>query len=153
MATRKEQLFAARKRAAGSDIVPPTVAFKLNRKKGAFHPLSATDKMKCALRKVLADMSDESEAKCRYYIDGNLRLTRRPVTTPVRDGEPQSYRAAGICKVGICHPQGHKSSMIIQFDISYRDTRDEHGQADVAYVDPTTIDQLPNNTPINTSML
>ena len=153
MTTRKQQLFAARQRSAGTTVVPPTVQFKLDRKKGAFKPLSSEDKMKCALRKVLTSMSDEDENRCRYYIDSNIKIVRAPVSTTGKAGEAQSYRAAGMCRVGVCHPEGHKSSKVIQFDISFRDDKDDRGLPDITYMDPTTIDELPKNTPIDTSML
>jgi len=153
MTTRKQQLFEAKKKTTGPDMIPSTVSFKLDKKKGALKPMSAEEKMVCALRKVLTDMSDGDTNRCRYYIDSQIKPIRRPAFTRAANGGPTTYRAAGICKVGVCHPQGYKSSKIIQFDISYRDVKDSKGQPDVEYMDPTTIDELSKKSPVNTSSL
>jgi hypothetical protein len=147
-------MFEAKKKSSGTDVIPATVKFKIDRKKGRLQPLSAEEKMLCALRKVLASMSDANEHGCRYYIDKNkVQLTRRPTGSEAAPGEPRSYRGAGRCKLGVCHPEGHKSSLTISFDISFRDVKDERGLDDIEFFDPTTIDELPRNTPLDTSAL
>lgn len=128
------------------NIVPSTVGFKLNRKAGRLDPLSPTDKMKCAVRKILVKMSDADDHGCRYFIDGNkIEVLTAPQAQPVREGELQTYRARGRCKVGVCHPEGHKSIKLIEFSVSFRDSVDELGLADVEYIDPSTIDEIPRS--------
>lgn len=152
MVTRK-QMFASMKKTSGTNVIPATVNFRINKKKGRLHPLTPEEKMLCALRKVLAAMSDKNDHGCRYYIDNNrVQLTKRPVATTV-EGKPSTYTASGRCKLGVCHPEGHKSSRIIEFRISFRDVKDERGLEDVQFFDPTTIDELPRSTPIDVSAL
>ena len=142
-------LFEARKGSPDKTVVPATVDFKFDKKKGQLKPMSAEQKMFCALRKVLAKMSDQDPNRCRFYIDNNqVQILKAPVGSQVREGEPQTFRGSGRCKVGVCHPEGHKSSKIIEFDISFRDIKDDRGLADVEYFDPTTIDELPRTTRI-----
>jgi hypothetical protein len=143
-------LFNAKKGSPIPNQVSTTVKFKLDKKKGRLVPHSAKEKMVCALRKVLAAMSDQDENGCRFYIDGKtLHVTRPPTASEARPGEPRSYKAAGRCRVGVCHPAGHKSSKVIEFSISFRDTKDDRGLDDIEFFDPTTIDELPRNTPLS----
>lgn len=154
MPTRKETLFNAKKRSTDGLIIPSTVKFTLNKKKGMLEPMSAQDKMKCALRKVLADMSDASGDNCRYFIANNkIHLSVAPKTTTGKPGEAQSYYAKGRFRAGVCLPSGESSSKIIAFEISYKDVMDDRGLADVVYFDPTVIDELPKNTPLDMSGL
>jgi hypothetical protein len=147
-------MFEAAKKSSGSDIIPATVNFKVDRKKGRLRALTPEEKMLCALRKALSSMSDANGHGCRYYIDNNkIQLTKRPVGSAAAPGQPRSYSAAGRCKLGVCHPEGHKSSIFVQFSISFKDVKDERGLDDVAFFDPTTIDELPRNTPIDISAL
>lgn len=153
MPTRKEALFNAKKGSPGHDVIPATVKHQIDKKKRRLRPLSGEEKMLCALRKVLAAMSDGNEHGCRYYIAGNkVQLTQRPKTTAGKKGEPQSYTAAGRCKIGVCHAS-HATFKVIEFKISYRDILDDRGLADVEYFDPTTIDELARDTPVDISAI
>lgn len=152
MTTRKEMLYKAGGSKTPNGVIPATVSFRHNRRKGLIEPLSAKEKMLCALRKVLTAMSDRGDG--RYYIANNkVELTKAPTTTAGKEGEPQSYHATGRCKVGICNENDTVSFAFIEFGISYRDVKDDRGLADVEYFDPTTIDRLPKNTPIDLSAL
>lgn len=154
MPTRKETLFNAKKRSSDASVVPATVKFTLNKKKGMLEPQSPEDKMKCALRKVLTDLSDASEDNCRYFIANNkIHILKAPSTTSGKPGEAQSYHAKGRFRAGVCLPSGENSSKILAFEISFRDVEDDRGLADVEYFDPTVIDELPKNTPLDVSQL
>jgi len=154
MPTRKETLFNAKKRSVESNVIPATVSFRHDSKKGFVEPLSALDKMKCAIRKVLAELSDSSEDNCRYFIANNkILVLKTPSTTAGKAGEAQSYHAKGRFRAGVCLGNGDSSSKILSFEISYRDIVDDRGLADVEYFDPTVIDELPKNTPLDMSAL
>ena len=148
MQTRREMLFEAGRKPSMVDVVPAKVVHKINKSKRALEPKTPEQKMVIALKKVLAEMSDDNETKCRFYIaDDKVKITRRPFNTG-NTNEPQSYFAEGRCKVGVCHPEGHKSSKVIAFSITFKDTKDDLGLDDVAFIQPTTIDTLPSNTRI-----
>jgi hypothetical protein len=154
MPTRKDQLFSAKKRASDSSVIPATVSFRHNRKKGFIEPLRPHEKMLCALRKVLAQMSDADENGCRYYIANNkVQILKAPSATSGKPGEAKSYHAKGRCRVGVTHPQNHISHKVLEFEISFRDVIDDRGLADVEFFEPTVIDELPRNTPIDVSAL
>lgn len=154
MPTRREQLFNAKKDAPGHSVIPATVKFIIDKKKKRLKVLPPESKMLCALRKVLADMSEKDQGGCRYYIAGNkVQITSAPTTTSGKAGEAQSYRAAGRCKVGVCLPNGKARMMFIEFTINFRDIEDDRGLADIEYFDPTTIDGLPKNTPVDISAI
>jgi hypothetical protein len=149
MSTRREQLFSAKKPPPGSAMIPATVRFRHNKKKGLIEPLGAQEKMLCALRKVFADMSNKDE---RWCIVGNqVQILGAPTTTEGKPKGPQSYRASGRCKVAIMRSDG-MTSKLIEFSISYKDVVDDRGLADVIYFDPTTVDEVPRNSPIDRSM-
>lgn len=142
-------LFEVSEKPAPGNIIPATVDFKIDKKKRRMRVLSPEEKMLCALRKVLTNMSDKDVNKCRYFIDNNqVQLIKRPVSNGGREGEAKNYTASGRCKIGVCHPGGHKSSMMIEFKIAFRDTKNDLGLDDVEYLDGTTIDTLPANTVI-----
>lgn len=154
MSTRKEMLFSAKKQSAESSIIPATVSFRHNKGKALVEPLKPHEKMICALRKVLADMSSENEDGCNYYIANNkVQVVRKPTTTDGKPGEAQSYQARGRCRIGVCHANNTMTSMLIEFDISYRDVVDDRGLADVEYFDPTVIDKLDKSTPLDVSAI
>jgi hypothetical protein len=154
MPTRKETLFNAKKRSVESNVIPATISFRHNKKKGFIEPLTAQEKMLCALRKVLADLSDANDDKCRYFIANNkVQILKAPSTTAGKAGEAQSYHAKGRFRAGVCLPNGNAASKILAFEISYRDIVDDRGLADVEYFDPTVIDELPKNTPLDMSAL
>ena len=149
MTTRRQMLFEANPKPSQGTSIPATVNFKINKKKGGLKPLHPHEKMLCALRKVLAAMSDKDHAGCRFYIDNNkVQILKAPVGSGGRDGEAQTYKASGRCKLGVCHPEGHKSSKVIQFNITFRDVKDTIGQDDVEFLDDTSIDELPKSTRI-----
>lgn len=152
MPTRKEQLFNSKKGSVESSMISATVKFRHNKKKGLIEPLRPQEKMLCALRKVLTAMSDGGN--CRYFIANNkVQLLKAPSTTQGKPGEAQSYYAKGRFRAGVCLPDGASSSKILEFEISYRDVVDDRGLADVEYFDPTSIDVLPKNTPMDISEL
>lgn len=154
MSNRREQLFNAQSKAPERTVIPATVEFKVDKKKKMIKILSPQSKMICALRKVLADMSDKSSDGCRFYIANNkIQLTSPPTTTHGKKGEAQSYRASGRCKLGVCLPSGGMTTKFVEFSINYRDVEDERGLADIEYFDPTTIDGLSKNTPIDISAI
>lgn len=135
-------------------MIPATVKFRHNKKKGLVEPLKPHEKMLCALRKVLAKMSDANEDGCRFFIAGNkVQVVKSPTTTKGKRGEAQSYHAKGRCRLGVCHKAGHSSSKLIAFEISFRDVVDDRGLADVEYFDPTVIDELARNTPLDVAAL
>jgi hypothetical protein len=149
MPIRREMLFETSNKPSQSDSIPATVKFTIDKKKRMMKMLTPEGKMLCALRKALAQMSDKEANGCRFYIDDNkVQMLKRPATAGGRPGEAHSYTASGRCKLGVCHPQGHKSSKVIEFSISYKDTHDSLGLPDVEFFDPTTIDELPRNTQI-----
>jgi hypothetical protein len=149
--TRKE-LFSASKKPTNTTVIPSTVVFRHDKKKGRLKPLAPREKMVVALKRILAKMSDEDAHGCRYYVDNNkIQVMREPTGSAAKEGERQTFRAAGRCRVGVCHPHGTKTSKIIQFDISFRDTRDDRGLDDIEWVDPSVIEELPKNTPIDVS--
>jgi len=151
--TRKE-LFAAKKKSPGSTVIPATVTFRHDKRQGRLHPLSMREKMIVAVKKILATMSDDDENGCRFYVDNNkIQVLREPSGSDARAGEARTYRASGRCAVGVCHPQGRKSSKIIQFDITYRDIKDARGLDDIEWIDPSTVEELPRNTPVDISAL
>jgi hypothetical protein len=63
-----------------------------------------------------------------------------------RPGAAQTYFGKGRCKIGVAHKDGSVSFRVIEFSITFRDTSDERGLADVDYLDPTTVDKLPPDT-------
>ena len=149
MPIRRDMLFEANKKPSQSDSIPATVRFTIDKKKRMMKSLTPEGKMLCALRKALAKMSDADAHGCRFYIDNNkVQLLKRPASAAGREGEAATYSASGRCKLGVCHPEGHKSSKVIEFTISFRDTVDTLGLPDVEFFDPTTIDELPRNTQI-----
>ena len=148
MQTRREMLFEAGRKSSTTDIVPAKVVHKINKEKRALEPKTPEQKMVIALKKVLSEMSDGDAAKCRFYIaEDKIKITRRPFSSG-KVGDPQKYFAEGRCKVGVCHPEGHKSSKVIGFSITFRDIKDDLGLDDVEFIEPTTIDTLPKSTRI-----
>jgi hypothetical protein len=147
-------MFTSQRPTPATNVIPATVKFKHNKKKGMLEPLSAQEKMLCALRKCLAEMSDKDTNGCRYYIAGNrVQVVTAPVESPAKDGEGRSYRAVGRCRLGVCHQAGHHTTKFIEFTISYRDVVDDRGMSDVVYMDPTIIDELARGGPIDLSAL
>lgn len=149
MSTRREQLFSAKKPTPVSAMIPATVRFRHNKKKGMIEPLAPQEKMLCALRKVFAHMSDKDT---RWCIVGNkVQVLSAPTTTEGKPKGPQSYRASGRCKVALMRSDG-MTTKLIEFSISYKDIVDDRGLADVVYFEPTTVDEVPRTSPIDRSM-
>ena len=135
-------------------MIPATVSFRRDKRKGRLYPLSMREQMVVALKKILAAMSDADENGCRFYVDNNkIQILREPTGSEGRPGEARTYRAAGRCAVGVCHSHGKKSSKVIQFDITYRDVKDDRGLDDIEWIDPSVVEELPRNTPIDVSAL
>jgi hypothetical protein len=152
MQTRKE-MFSALKKAPTTNVIPATVKHRIDKKAQRLAVLTPNEKMICALRKALVKMSDASDAGCRYYIANNkIQLITAPVPTGGKEGEAKTYTAKGRCKVGVIHSGGHSSSKAIEFLLTFRDVVDDRGLADVEFMDPTTIDELPRGTPIGSSL-
>lgn len=152
MQTRKE-MFNALKKASTTNVIPATVKHRIDKKAQKLAALTPSEKMICALRKALVKMSDGSEEGCRYYIANNkVQLMVAPSATGGKDGEAKTYSAKGRCKVGVIHAGGHSSTKVIEFSITFRDVLDDRGLADVEFVDPTMIDELPRGTPIGASL-
>ena len=147
--TRKSLFRGKANKSTDASVIPSTVRFQHDKKTGVVKPLTPNEKMLCALRRVLADMSEAEENGCRYFISGKIQVVRSPVDTPAKEGEAKSYNGKGRCLVRRCHPEGHTSSMVIEFDIAFRDTLDEMGLADVEYTEATTIDEIPPGTSLN----
>lgn len=152
MSTRKEQLFNSKKGSMESNVISATVSFNHNKKKGLIEPLKPHEKMLCALRKVLTDISDTGNS--RYFIANNkVQLLKAPSTTQGKEGEAQSYHAKGRFRAGICLPDGTSSSKFFEFEISYRDIVDDRGLLDVEFFDPTSIDVISKDSPVDLSEL
>lgn len=148
MQTRKE-MFSALKKAPTSNVIPATVRHRLDKRAEKLAELTPNEKMICALRKALVKLSDGDDAGCRYFIANNkIQVIQAPSSTAGKAGEAKTYFAKGRCKVGITHSAGHSSSKIIEFTLTFRDVLDDRGLADVEFMDPTTIDELPRGTPI-----
>lgn len=153
MQTRK-QLFKAGGSAAPANVIPATVKFIHDKKAGTIKPLSANEKMLCALRKCLAALSDGDEAGRRFFIMNNkVELTQSPQTTEGKAGGPQTYRAAGRCKLGVSHRDGHMTSTYAAFTLTFRDSLDDRGLPDITFIDPTTIDAIERSEPVDLSHL
>jgi hypothetical protein len=148
MANRKQQLFNSQSPKKSTTVIPATVSFKIDKKAKGMKPLTSLDKMKCALRKVLADLSDKNPHGCRYYIANNkIQLSRAPDPAIPKPGEGKTYKAAGRFKAGVCHPKGNMTTQFLEFSITFKDVVDDRGLPDVRYVDPTTVDVLAKNSP------
>jgi hypothetical protein len=129
-------------------VIPATVNHQLSKQDRKLKELSAEEKMVCALRKALVKLSDGGEG-CRYFIANNkVQLISAPTASAAKAGQARTYTAKGRCRLGVCHPEGHASSKLIEFSITFRDVMDDRGLADVEYIDPTTIDELPRGTPL-----
>jgi len=153
MQTRKE-MFSATKKAPTTDVIPATVKHRIDKKAERLGVLSPNEKMICALRKALTKMSDAQADGCRYFIANNkVQVLSAPSASAGKDGDARTYSARGRCKLGVCHPGGHSSTMLIEFSINFRETTDDRGLADVEFIDPTTIDELPRGTPVDASLL
>lgn len=149
MQTRK-QLFSAATSAPAANVIPATVKFVHNRAEGTILPLSPNEKMLCALRKALAALSDGDGEGRRFFIAGNkVEITQAPQTTEGKAGGPQTYRAAGRCRLSVAHRDGRATSMFATFTISYRDMKDDRGLPDVKFIDPTTIDAIDSSDPVD----
>jgi hypothetical protein len=148
MQTRREMLSTVKKAAPTATVIPATVNHRLNKKDRKLDELAPQEKMICALRKALVKLSDGSDG-CRYFIANNqVMLISAPTASSVKPGQARTYTAKGRCRLGVCHPEGHASSRVIEFSITFRDVMDDRGLADVEYIDPTTIDELPRGTPL-----
>jgi hypothetical protein len=136
------QLFSSTKPTDDAARISVLVNHRHDRKAAAIAPLTVDEKMLCALRKVLAAMTDDARGVQRFYIDGpECVVTHRSGTGGSKPGEPGSYSAAGRFRMGIITNDGTQHK-VVAFVINFRDTKDDRGLADVAYFDPTTLDDL-----------
>lgn len=131
------------------NLISAKVKRKVNKREASLNVLTRDEKMLCAIRKALAAKSGMAEQLgARFYIaDNQVYVTRREGGIQSRDGEASTYSAAGRFKLGICR-EHDAAFRVVQFDITYKDTTDDRGIADVVFVDPTTIDILPKSTSI-----
>ena len=142
MATRKQQLFSTKNKPASTGMgVSTKVKFEVDKKTKTMKTMSPEQKMICAVRKILATMSD---AEKRYYIEGTTVSLDAPVETfpGSKEGEPSTYRARGHCKLGISHTTGNVSYQNVKFEVSFRDSKDSLGLPDVSTIDPSSIDEI-----------
>jgi hypothetical protein len=148
MTTRKQQLFEAKQKKQESNLIPSTIKFEIDKGTRTLKIQSAESKMLIALRKVLTKMSDSGEGEGRYYIAGpQVQVISAPAPTgDARKGAMQTYFGKGRCRVGLAHRDGTVSFRVIEFSVTFRDTQDERGIADVDYIDPTTVDKLSPDT-------
>lgn len=152
---RRERLFATQRGGAPPpDLVSTHINFQhrpgdRRRKRGELRQLSPEEKMLCALRKVLAQMSHNAGGRARYFTIGDkCRIHARHVSPGAKDGDPGTYRFSGRCQLGVAHATGDSVTKMIEFNISFRDIKDAMGLPDVEYFEPTTVDELPPNTPL-----
>jgi hypothetical protein len=123
------------------------VSFQIDKKAKGLKTQTSMNKMKSALRKVLADLSDRNPHGCRYYIANNeIEIDKAPDPSPPHAGQSKTYRASGRFWAGVCHKGGRMTKDLLSFSITFKDIIDERGLPDVEYVDPTTIDVLPKKT-------
>lgn len=136
----RRSIFSAGEKKAETNIIPATASFKLDKKNKKLHEQPPTEKMLCALRKVLTSMSDKDPDKRRYFIANNaVELTKHPTSTAAKEGELATYQAAGKCTLGVTLPTGEMSTKKVAFEITFRDIVDDRGLPDVMYIEPTTI--------------
>lgn len=148
---RRRSLFDSKSKGSLDPSLQPThVSFlhgagDTRRKKGELRQLSPEEKAVCALRKVLAKMS----TRTRYFLIGSqYRVLDRQISPGAKAGEPGTYRFRGRCQMGVAHHSGEAAVKMIEFVVSFRDTQDSMGLPDIAYFDPTTIDEIPPSTPL-----
>lgn len=143
MENRKEALFRAKQVNPPLTVIPATVKFRHNKSAGIIEELQPHEKMICALRKVLTAMSEKDDKGRRFYIANNrIQITQAPTESAGKAGSGRTYKASGKCKLGASHPGGHMTTTFVEFTVSYRDTMDDRGLADVEYFDPTSIDAI-----------
>jgi hypothetical protein len=151
----RERLFAATN---GGDSTSNLISTHVNflrgrddrrRRRGELRQLAPEEKMLCALRQVLAQMSTDTGGKARYFVLGSeCRLHQRHVSPGAKDGDPGTYRFSGRCRIGVVHASGDTVKKMIDFTVSFRDAEDSMGLPTVEYFDPTTIDELDAATPL-----
>lgn len=124
-------------------VISTGVSFKVDPKTKIMRKQPVHQRLVCALRKILADMSEKADNGCRYFILGDkIQILSEP--TDAQGGE--MMRAGGRFRLGVCHREGHMSRKVIEFKVTFRDTRNDMNLPDVEYVDPTTIQALPAST-------
>lgn len=144
----KTALFGGSKTKPGHPTtVSAKVDFKVDPKTKMMKPMPATQKLICALRKVLAQMSD---SKARYWISDNAVQLTSPLTESGPSGKA-TYQASGRARLGVGHANNETSSVVVEFTISFRDSKDDMGLPDVAVDPETEVNQLPPDTAITLS--
>ena len=145
--TNRTRLFELAKQAPPTDHIPTVVKFGVDKRTKTLKTLSTDEKMLCALRKVLAQMTSASHDYNYYIASGTVRVLSRSGSPPTPGGRGE-YTASGRFKLGKTHGK-ECSSEPVHFTISFRDTVDYRGLADVEYFDPTVIDSLPPGVSID----
>ena len=150
---RREQLFNTKRPGEiDSSRIPTHVNFMFHknapqRQRGELRQLTPEEKMLCALRKVLAQMSADSGGEQRYFVAGDqCRILDRHVSPGAKEGEAGSYRFKGRCQIGVSHKSGEGSFKVVEFVVSFRDVEDSMGLPDVDYFDETTLEELDPRT-------
>ena len=146
--SRAQSLFSSKQRPpADTELIGTGVKHQVDRQKKTLRELSFDEKLLCALRLVLANMSDEAEVKgTRYFIGGEqVRVTERRTSPGVKEGDPSTYYAEGRCQMGVSHADGGAGFRMVEFKISFHDTEDANGLRTVNYFDPTSLDGISNN--------
>jgi hypothetical protein len=150
----KKEAFLGRKSTKPRDpnLVSTKIPRKVQKKAGKLNELNRDHKMLCAIRKALASRSGLVETQCdRYYISGGeVYVTHRGGGVQTKKGEPTTYTARGRFKLGVAHADC-VAYRIAEFNVTYKDTLDDRGLPDVAFVDPTTIDLLPKGASLTPS--
>lgn len=149
MTTRKEQLFSTQKKTVDPAIVSSRVRHVEDKSGAKVRDLSSIEKMLCALRKVLAESSAPG---ARYYISSdNVKITKAP--EPSDPKVKRTYTAAGYCRLGVHAPDNTVTFKSAEFNITFRDIVDSRGLPDVEHIDPTTLELLDPQHPIDLSSL
>jgi len=150
----KKEAFFGREPTTPRDpnLISTKIPRMVKRSEGKLNELGRDHKMLCALRKALASRSGLTETQCaRYYISGaDVYVTHRGGGVQTKEGEPTTYTARGRFKLGVAHSDCCMYRMA-EFNVTYKDTLDDRGLPDVAFVDPTTIDLLPKGASLTPS--
>lgn len=120
-----------------------TVPRVINKEKRELAPLTASDKMLVAFRKVLVKMSVDDPDGSRFHISGTLlRVIDQPSEQTVKEGEFASYSGSGYAKLGVSLKNGMMSYRYVHFVINFKDCLNDNGLPDVEFFDPTEVDDV-----------
>lgn len=139
----RRSMFTTNKEPVRDNTILATTKFELDKQAKRLKALAPNDKMKCAVRKILTDMSDRDEEGRRYFIlSRRIEVLKEPSPGPARSGEPQTYSGKGRFKMGVSLPTGEMARRDVEFGVSFRDTVDDRGLPDVVYIEPSYIDDI-----------